>query len=95
LGNKHSDRLTPRKWAKLMLRQPPRELYGQPAVYLSGSVMEIEHFKRIVFYNEDKLCVEMRGGRFTVYGSELKIRTLTAHRITLCGKFLRTDWADS
>lgn len=92
---KRGSRLTPRKWAKLLLRQPPRGLYGQPAVYLSGSVMEIERFKRIVLYNEDKLCVEMSGGRFTVYGSALKIRTLTAHRITLQGNFLRTDWADN
>lgn len=92
---KQSDRLTPQRWFKLLFRQPPRGLYQQPAVYLSGGVMEIEHFSRIVLYDETRLCVELRCGRFTVYGDGLKISTLAAHRITLRGKFLRTDWTDN
>lgn len=91
---KHGDRLTPRRWAKLLFRQPPRGLYEQPSVYTCGGQMEITNFRRIVLYNEEKLCVETKSGRFTVYGDGLKIRTLAARRITLRGKFLRTDWAD-
>lgn len=40
-------RLSLRGWFGRMLRQPPRGFYGQPSVYLSGGVMEIEHFCRV------------------------------------------------
>ena len=33
-------------------------------------------------------------GRFTVYGSGLRICTLTAARLTVQGQFLRTDFSD-
>lgn len=94
MSKKQSRRLSPRAWLGLIFRQPPRGLYQQPSIYLCGNAMEIEHFRRIVTYDETKLCVELRRGRFTVYGDELKIVTLAARRITLKGKFLRTDWAD-
>lgn len=86
-------RLTPRGWFARMLRQPPRGFYGHPSVYLSGNVMEIEHFRRIRTYDEEKLCLEFARGLFTVYGDGLKIETLAAHRITLRGRFLRTDFS--
>ena len=44
------DRLSLRGWFGRMLRQPPRGFYGQPSVYLSGGVMEIEHFRRVRTY---------------------------------------------
>ena len=78
-----------------MLRQPPRGFYGQPSVYLSGGVMEIEHFRRVRTYEEGRLCLEFAGGLFTVYGDGLRIETLAAHRITLRGRFLRTDFSSS
>lgn len=77
-----------------MFRQPPRGFYGQPSVYLCGTVMEIEHFRRIRSYEEGKLCVEFARGTLTVYGDGLTIRTLGAHRVTLHGKFLRTDFSE-
>ena len=30
--------------------------------------MEIEHFKQIRTYDENKLCLDLYGGTFTVYG---------------------------
>ncbi len=66
---------------------------GQPSVDLSGGVMEIEHFRRVRTYEEGRLCLEFAGGLFTVYGDGLKIETLAAHRITLRGRFLRTDFS--
>ena len=86
-------RLTLRGWLSRMLRQPPRSFYGQPAVYRSGDRMEIEHFRRIRTYEEGKLCLEFARGIFTVYGDGMKIETLAAHRITLRGVFLRTDFS--
>ena len=56
--------------------------------------MEIENFKRISLYDENKLCLELYHGFFTVYGEEMKILTLAAHRITLCGQFLRTEFSE-
>lgn len=94
MSRKQSARLTPRKWVRLLVRQPPRGFYRRGAVYLNGRQMEIENFSRILLYDSSKLCVEMSGGRFTVYGDGMKICALAAHRITLSGKFLRTDWAD-
>ena len=57
--------------------------------------MEIEQFQRILLYDEEKLCLEFRRGRFTVYGDGMRIETLAAHRITLRGIFLRTEFSSS
>ena len=73
----------------------PGAFYGQPSVYLSGGVMEIEHFRRVRTYEEGRLCLEFAGGLFTVYGDGLRIETLAAHRITLRGRFLRTDFSSN
>ena len=94
MSKKQKKRLTPWSWAKLLFRQPPAGLYRAPSIYLSGGQMEIEHFRRVVMYDENKLCLELAHGRFTVYGDQLKICTLAAHRITLRGRFLRTDFSD-
>lgn len=94
MNKKQNSRLTPRRWAKLLLRQPPRGLYMQPAVYICGDTMEIEHFRRIMLYDERQVCVELCRSRFTIYGDDLEILTLAAHRLTLRGKFLRTDRSD-
>ncbi len=90
----HSRRLHPHRWLAALFRQPPKGFYHTPAVYLSGNRMEIEHFRAIAAYDENRLCLQMPRGRFTLYGEELKILTLTAHRLTVCGRFLRTDFSD-
>ena len=84
----------PHRWLAALFRQPPKGFYRTPAVYLSGGQMEIEHFRCILTYSPDCLCLQMPHGRFTVHGDELKIITLTATRLTLRGRFLRTDFAD-
>ena len=81
-----------RRWLALLFRQPPQGLYRRPCLYQSGDRMEIEQFRRILTYDEEKLCLEFRRGRFTVYGDELHIETLAAHRITLRGCVLRTEF---
>ena len=93
MKQKKSGHLTLRSWLGRMLRQPSRGFYGQPSVYLCGSIMEIEHFQRVRTYEEGKLCLEFAQGLFTIYGDDLKIETLAAHRITLRGRFLRTDFS--
>lgn len=55
--------------------------------------MEIEQFRRIRSYEEGKLCLELGQGLLTIYGDCLKIETLSAHRLTLCGQILRTDFS--
>ena len=62
--------------------------------YLSGDRMEIEHFCTVLFFDENRLCLRLAKGRFTVYGSGLRICTLTAARLTVQGQFLRTDFSD-
>lgn len=94
MAKKKSRHLSPAAWGRLLFRQPPAGLYGRPSVYLYGDQMEIEHFRRILTYDENKLCLELAHGRFTVYGDKMKICTLAAHRITLRGRFLRTDLSD-
>ena len=92
MARAHHDRRTPGDWLRGLFRQPPPGFYSRPAVYLSGDRMEIEQFRRILTYDEEKLCLEFRRGRFTVYGDELHIETLAAHRITLRGCVLRTEF---
>ena len=76
-----------------MFRQPPQNFYGRASFYLSGGRMEIEQFRRILSYEEGKLCLELGRGILTVYGDDLKIETLSARRLTLCGQILRTDFS--
>ena len=75
---KRKKRLSPQSWLALLFRQPPQGFYRATAVYLSP----------------DRLCLQMPHGRLTIYGDGLKIVTLTASRLTLCGRFVRTDFAD-
>lgn len=95
MKQQRTGRLSLREWFQRMFRQPVRGFYGQPSVYRSGDRMEIEQFQRILLYNEEKLCLEFRRGRFTVYGDGMRIETLAAHRITLRGIFLRTEFSSS
>lgn len=94
MSHKRRRKLTPHQWLTALFRQPPQGFYHQPAIYLSGELMEIEHFKKILVYDHSKLCLAFSRGQFTVYGDELQICTLTAHRITLRGRILRTDFSD-
>ena len=95
MGRAHSRRRTLRGWLAGLFRQPPPGFYHRPAIYLSGTQMEIEHFQKILFYDENKLCLQLVRGRFTVYGDNLHICTLTASRLTVQGRFLRTDFSDT
>ncbi len=65
-------RLSLRGWFGRMLRQPPRGFYGQPSVYLSGGVMEIEHFRRVRTYEEGRLCLDLRAGCSPCMGTGLE-----------------------
>ena len=94
MPNKHSGQLSLRGWLAALFRQPPQGFYHVPAIYQSGNRMEIEHFRAVLAYDENRLCLQMPRGQFTVYGDGLKILTLTADRLTLYGKFVRTDFAD-
>ena len=95
MARAHHDRRIPGDWLRGLFRQPPPGFYSRPAVYLSGDRMEIEQFQRILLYDEEKLCLEFRRGRFTVYGDGMRIETLAAHRITLRGRFLRTEFSSN
>ena len=67
--------------------------YGRTSVYLSGSILEIEHFRRIRSYDDGELCLELGKGLLTIYGSQLKITALSTQRITLRGEILRTEFS--
>ena len=82
MARAHHDRRTPGDWLRGLFRQPPPGFYSRPAVYLSGDRMEIEHFCTVLFFDENMLCLRLAKGRFTVYGSGLRICTLTAARLT-------------
>ena len=90
--NKHSGHPHPRRWLAALFLQPPKGFYRMPAVYLSGNRMEKK--TTVLAYDENRLCLRMPRGKFTVYGDGLKILTLTATRLTVCGRFLRTDFSD-
>ena len=84
---KKRNKPSPSRWLRRMFRQPPSGFYGQPCVYWSGQTLEIEHFRRIRSYDEEKLCI--------AFGQkDLTVETLAAHRITLKGDILRTDFSD-
>lgn len=95
MSRTYKKRRTLRSWLASLFRQPPAGFYRRPAIYLSGDRMEIEHFQKILFYDETKLCLQIAQGRFTVYGDDLHICTLTAARLTMQGQFLRTDFSDT
>ena len=94
MARAHGRRRTFRSWLAGLFQQPMQNFYGRPAIYLSGSRMEIEHFRQILFYDADRLCLQLAHGRFTIYGNDLRILVLTATRLTVQGRFLRTDFSD-
>lgn len=94
MAKAHSNRRTLRAWLAALFRQPPAGFYRRPSVYLSGQQMEIEHFEKILLYEENKLCLQLARGRLTIYGDGLRICTLTTTRLTLRGRVLRTDFSD-
>ena len=94
MSDRGSHRFTLRGWLGMLFRQPPHGLYHTPAIYRSGNQMEIEHFEKILAYDENKLCLQFSRGQLTIYGDELHIRALTRPRIPLYGRFIRTDYVD-
>lgn len=49
--------------------------------------MELEHFRRVVLLEENKLCVETGRGTVTVSGTNLTVEALERGRILLKGRF--------
>ena len=86
MARKRRQHISPAGWFQRLFRQPPANFYGRTSVYLSGSILEIEHFRRIRSYDDGELCL-------TIYGSQLKITALSTQRITLRGEILRTEFS--
>ena len=80
-------------WVRRLFRQPPRNFYGRASIYLCGNTLEIAQFRRIRFYGDDKLCLDIEHGMLTVYGDRLCILMLSAHRLILRGEILRTEFS--
>ncbi len=94
MTKRSENRPSPMRWLQRLFRQPPNGFYGQPCIYWRGKTLEVEHFRRIRTYSEEKLCLELGRRTLTIYGDGLRIETLGAHRITLRGEILRTDFSD-
>jgi len=56
--------------------------------------MEIQNFQKILLYDETRLCVQLPRGQLTVWGDQLRICSVTTHRLTLQGRFIRTELGD-
>lgn len=93
VARKRRQHISPAGWFQRLFRQPPANFYGRASVYLSGSILEIEHFRRIRSYDDGELCLELGKGLLTIYGSQLKITALSTQRITLRGEILRTEFS--
>ena len=93
VARKRRQHISPAGWFQRLFRQPPANFYGRTSVYLSGSILEIEHFRRIRSYDDGELCLELGKGLLTIYGSQLKIIALSTQRITLRGEILRTEFS--
>ena len=93
VARKRRQHISPTGWFQRLFRQPPANFYGRTSVYLSGSILEIEHFRRIRSYDDGELCLELGKGLLTIYGSQLKITALSTQRITLRGEILRTEFS--
>ena len=62
MARKHRQHISPTGWFQRLFRQPPANFYGRTSVYLSGSILEIEHFRRIRSYDDGELCLELGKG---------------------------------
>ena len=59
MARKRRQHISPTGWFQRLFRQPPANFYGRTSVYLSGSILEIEHFRRIRSYDDGELCLEL------------------------------------
>lgn len=73
--------------------QIPRYFYQREALYWSGDAMELEHFRRVVLLEENKLCVETGRGTVTVTGTGLTVEALERDRILLKGQFQQVTFS--
>ena len=52
MARKHRQHSSPAGWFRCLFRQPPANFYGRTSVYLSGSILEIEHSQRVTLRGE-------------------------------------------
>ena len=64
----------------------PTGFYGEEAIYWSGGMLELEHFRRVVLIESDRLCVETRRGYLTVTGQQLKVAAMETGRLLVRGQ---------
>ena len=69
---KKQQKLSFRSWFRRMFRQPPAGFYSRPCMYWAGGILEIEHFRKIRSYDEEKLCLEFGQNVLTIYGDHLR-----------------------
>ena len=49
-------------------------------------MLELEHFRRVVLIEADRLCVETRQGYLTVTGRRLQVAAMEAGRLLVRGQ---------
>lgn len=76
-----------------LFAQPPKDLYGKTSVYLCGRELEVENFRELLDYREDRIRIRLVHGILTIEGDRLVIAALEKHRIRLHGTVLRTEFS--
>ncbi len=78
---------------KALFAQPPAGLYGGTTLYQCGNEMELENFKMLLDYQENKLRVRMKNGVLTIFGDRLEIAALEPRRLRIRGLVLKTEFS--
>lgn len=73
--------------------QPPAGFYRQAALYYSAGEMEIEHFCKILDFDEDRVRLVLGKGSVTITGDGLTIASLEKGRILLRGQFCKVEFS--
>ena len=82
----------PQKRGKSLFAQPPENLYGRTSIYLCGRELEVENFRELLDYQQDRVRLRLSCGILTVLGDCLELAALEKHRIRLCGTVLKTEF---
>lgn len=73
--------------------QPPFGLYERTSLYQSEHELEIENYKAILLYEEDRLEVDLGESLLKIYGTDLQVISLEKNRIRLNGILLKLEYS--
>lgn len=72
---------------------PKEIILNLPVISLTGNEeFEIENYKGIIEYTEEKVRISVNGGTLRLEGKSLLLKQITSENILIAGKISKIEW---